>query len=212
MKTLKFILLAVISMVPLAVHGIAEAQNADRVERTPAASVVTNDTAIAERRDRIQKRKDKTSRSFTVVEQNIIKSKCRAAQGQVASTEARVKSFEAKRTKVYANLITRLEKLGTKLKTAGVDTATYDERVATLKTKKNAYTVDLTALRQALADVTAMDCAADPHGFAATLLEAKSLRENIIEKGKDIRTYMKDSMRLTLKEIRSQLRAGETRR
>lgn len=162
------------------------------------------------REQRVKTRKDKVERRLTQSEQTTVKTRCSAAAGLVKANQSRIKSFAARRTKVYSGLVTRFEELSPKLKAAGVDTMTYDEQVATLKSKSDAYSDSIEALQQAIDDLVSMDCAADPEGFVVTLKEAARLREDVIEKGRDFRAYLKDTFKITFEDIRTQLKAKNT--
>jgi len=104
--------------------------------------------------------------------------------------------------------VAKLEKLSTRIKSSGVDTTKYDEQVNLLKQKVSEYITELSASQQTFSDLKAMLCTSDPEGFATTLLEARKLRLSFIEKGKEIRSYLKETIKPTLKEIRSQLQAN----
>lgn len=213
MKIKNLYLLAAIFAVPLIFYSVTSAQNAaSRELPSSAAPITANTQPDNERSQRIQQRKANASRRFSMAEQNIIRGKCQAVHGVVRATDARFKSFEAKRLRVYDGLVARLERLNATLTSAGADTAEYDTQVAALKRKTEAYTAALAAFKQSLADLVAMDCTSDPEGFAVTLLEARTLREHVITTGKDTRGYLKDTLKPTLVNLKQGLKdkaAGE---
>lgn len=165
------------------------------------------DNDVSAQADRVKERKAKTQKRFSFVEQKLIKQKCQNAQKETIDSP-KVNNFVQRRTQSHEQLVAKLEKLSSNMKASGVDTTRYDEQVSVLKQKVNEYVAELFASRQAFFDLKSMSCTTDPEGFAATLLEARKLRLSFIEKGKEIRLYLKDTIKPTLKEMRSQLRAN----
>jgi hypothetical protein len=205
-KTLTGILL-----IPLLFTSVAVAHNGDDHGQTepskPSVAATVNETT---REERIEARKEKLERRLSQVQQNIVKTRCSVVKGVVNASQARIKSFEAKRTQVYSRLVVRLEELGPKLQAAGADTTTYDSQVAELKTMVESYETEIAALTQAVTDLKDMDCEADPEGFVATIQAAAERRQTVIEKGREIRTYLKETLRPTFTDIRAQLAKDDT--
>ncbi len=199
------LLLAAVLAMPMLVYDVALAQNGPTQGVSPAAPPTTS--ADNQRHERVQKRKMNTSRRFGVVEQNSIRGRCQAIRGLVTATEAQIGRFEAQRNPVYRNVASRLETLSGKLKAADIDTAAYEQHVAALKTKIDAYSSELAALQQTVADLVAIDCAADPEGFAITLLEARAQRAGVIAKGRDIRSHLKDAVKPAFMQLKDQVQA-----
>lgn len=205
MKGMKLVLGIVLAL-PLTIGGVAFAQ-----ESTGSSQPTTSPVSSQSRENRIKARKDTSKRRLTQFEQGVVRSKCQAVHASVKATQSRVDSLEANRRQVYSRLVERLQKFSVKLKLAGVDATTYDQQVATLKTKADAFSTELVTLRQAIDDLGAMDCTADPEGFAVTLLEAKALRTSVIDKGKDFRAYLRDVLRPTFTNIRTELQLQSNR-
>lgn len=194
------------------VSSFALAQNTSTAEvPSSAAPAVSHDnSAEEEHSERLQKRKNSAARRFGVGEQSTIRSHCQVVRGLVAPTEIQVKGLEAGRSSKYHTLLSRLEELGMKLKDTNVDTATYDQHMTELKIKIETYLSELATLGQLLADVASIDCAADPEGFALTLLEAKTRRESVIASDRGLRMYVRDALRPALKQLRGHLQdSGE---
>jgi hypothetical protein len=207
-KTSVKLLLAAFMVLPLVLSVPVFAQRDDMDE--PVSNQTTTDQGAQKTREqRIMERKDKLERRLTQVEQNVVKTRCRAANGLIKASQARLSSFVAKRTRVYSGLVERLESLSSRLQAAGVDTKTYDEQVGVLKGKAEAYGESVTTLQQAVDDLATMDCTADPEGFVASLQEAIRMREDVIAKGQDFRTYLKTTLKPTLTAIHMQLKDKE---
>lgn len=196
-------------LTPLVVTSIASAQSSQSQQAEPGRPSVAATVNETTREERVKARKEKLERRLTQFEQNIVKTRCSAVTGAVNAAQARTKSFEAKRTQVYSRLATRLEELSPKLQAAGADTTAYDDQVAELRTKVEAFDTEIATLTQAITDLKEMDCEADPEGFVATIKAAVTQRQTVIEKGREIRAYLKDTLRPTFTEIRSQLNAGD---
>jgi hypothetical protein len=196
-------------ILPLVGGGAVYAQHDDQMNGDePTSNQTTTNTATTKTREqRIKERKDKVTERLTAAKERQVKLRCKAANGLIKSASRRIGSFEAKRTKVYAGVVSRLEGLSPKLKAAGVDTAAFDEQVATLKTKAEAYEMALAELKTAVEDLGDMDCTSDPAGFMATLEEAHKLRMDVIEKGQDFKNYLKNTVKPTLRTIKQQLEA-----
>ena len=207
---IKKLLLCALLILPLIGNGMVFADEGDHSTTSDQTTIDTTATKEKTREERVTERKTKTTERLTQVKQNQVKLRCKAANGLIKSAQSRIGSFEAKRTHVYSGLVTRLQELSPKFKAAGVDVTKYDEQVATLKTKADAYDADITALKTSVDDLAGMDCAADPEGFMATLMEAKELRTSVIAKGKDFRAYLKDTLKPTLTDIRTQIKAKNT--
>ncbi len=192
--------------IPLLAGDVAFAQESATTPQ-PATSSPSNsgENGSQAREKRVEERKEKSQRSLTQLEQNIVKSKCQTIHASVKTTQSRLSSFEPKRTQVYGRFVERLQGFSAKLKAAGIDVTTYDRQVMVLKTKAHAFNAEIAALQQAVDDLSTMDCTVDPEGFAVTLLEAKALRSSVINKGKDFRTYLRDTFKPVFTNIRTEL-------
>ena len=159
---------------------------------------------------RLSERKAELKTKLTTAEQTRLKDKCKPAQtGGVSSLYGRIKGIETSRSEVYKNLTDRLTSLDEKLKAKNVDTTKLEAEIATLKTKIATFESDLAKYKQAVLDLKSMDCASDPTSFKASLEKARSLREQVNKDAQEIKTYVNDTIKPTLKEIRATLEAKE---
>lgn len=160
--------------------------------------------------ERLAERKTELKTKLTTAEQTRLKEKCKPAQtGNVSSLYGRIKGIETSRSEVYKNLTNRLTSLTEKLKAKNVDTTKLEAEIATLKTKIATFEADLAKYKQAVLDLKSMDCATDPTAFKASLEKARTLREQVNKDAQEIKTYVNDTIKPTLKEIRAALEAKE---
>lgn len=206
-KTAVKLLLAIVLLLSPAVAVPVFAQEGADSDTSVSNQTTTDTDSEKTREQRIQQRKDKLERRLTQAQLTTVRRRCEAAAGLVKANQARIKSFTVKRTQVYGGLVERLEALSPKLQAAGVDTTAYDEQVEELKSKAEAYETAIDSLQHAVDDLVDMDCTADPEGFVATQQEAIRLRTDVIAKGQDFRTYLKDTFKPTFTDIRTQLQA-----
>lgn len=194
------LLVSVVMVMPMTLGGIASAQEAS----TPT-QIVDNPPVAQNIQSRIKARKEKSQRRLSQLESRIVKPKCQTASTLIKQSQPRVNNFASQRTRLYSQTVDRLRSFSPKLKSANLDTATYDSQIARLQTKFDSFSSEVSAFKQAVDDLVAMDCSTDPEGFVITLLDAKARRLAVIEKGKDFRAYIKDTIKPTLVSFRSQL-------
>lgn len=160
--------------------------------------------------DRIAKRKAEFKEKLTTLQQTRIKNRCKQAQtGGIKSLSGRIKGIETSRNQVYSHLTDRLDKLVDKLKAKGVDTTKLESEIAELKTKIDTFKTDLATYKQEVGDLEGMDCSSDPTAFKASLETGRTGRQKLFQDGMDIRNYIRDTIKPTLKDIRSQIVAKD---
>jgi hypothetical protein len=170
----------------------------------------TSAEAKAKRKARLDKAKLDFKVKLTAVASARIKERCVNAQSQVAKLNDKFGNSVTKRTKAYEALQSRLDKLVTKLKEKGVDTATLEQQITELDTKITTYNTDLDAYKQSLVDLKEVDCKTDPDAFKAALEASRAAHVKIVEDVTGIRTFLKDTIKPTLKEILTSLEKSET--
>lgn len=213
-------ILALAVLTPLLVGNAALAvdANASTTTTTPNASTSTSDSTSTTLTDqqkadlakRLADRKAQLKTVLTAARQLKIKTKCTTSQGVISSLSGRIKGIETSRTEVYANISNSLTKLSTQLKNKNIDTTAFNTEISTLKTKVTTFNTDLTAYKQATADLKDMDCAADPTAFQSSLDAARTARDKVAKDAADIRTYLTDTIKPTLKDLRAQVAGTAT--
>ena len=158
---------------------------------------------------RLAEKKAKLAEKISAAEQAKLKSRCKSAQGKLTSTSSRIKGVKGSREKVYGNLVERLTKLSAKIKAKGLDTSTLDSQIADLKEMIDTFKANMTEYEQTIADLVAMDCAADPEAFKAALESARDGREALVSEAKAIKDYVNNTIKPTLKDLKKQLETKE---
>jgi peptidoglycan hydrolase CwlO-like protein len=175
---------------------------------TTTTSQQTDDTQKAELQTRVQKRKEALKTKLTTLEQKRLQTKCKNSQGLISNLKGRITGIETSRTQVYTNLVDRLNNLQSKLDTKGADTAELKTEITTLQTKIDTFKTDLAAYKQSVSDTATLDCTTDPTGFKASLEDSRAGLTKVRSDAQDIKTYVNDTIKPTLKNIRATL-SGE---
>lgn len=160
--------------------------------------------------ERLEKKKAELKINLNQLEKERLKNRCKPAQALVKTEGEKVDGRVVVRTKAYTKLVERLNSLVSKLEAKEVDVTQLKSQIAVLETKIAKFNTDLAAYKQALSDLRTVDCATDPDAFKAALEVARSSRDTLITDATDIKTYVKDTIKVTLQAIRTQLEAQET--
>ena len=174
---------------------------------TKTAEEIAAAKALAER---LAKHKTELKTKLSTAEKVRLQAKCKAAQGLVSSLSGRIKGIETSRGQVYKNIVDRLTSLSEKLKNKGVDTTELNADIATLQGKIDTFNTDLATYKQDVSDLAAMDCKADPDGFKAALEAARAAKQKVHDDGLAIRSYVNDTIKPLLKNIRAELEPKKT--
>lgn len=194
----------------LAVEATPSPATPTQTEQTTTTTAKTTDKKKEELNARLQQRKDALKVKLTAVQEKRIQTRCKNAQGLVSSLLGKVNGTETSRTKVYANLVDRLTKLQSNLDQKGANTAELKAEITELQTKIATFNTNLAAYKQSVSDLAGMDCVADATGFKTFLEDARSGLKKVHDDGAAIKTYVNDTIKTTLKNIRVDL-AKETK-
>lgn len=160
--------------------------------------------------NRLQERKSKLKTTVTSTEKLRIQSRCKNSQGKLSSLDGRIKGIQTSREAAYSKITTKLTDLQTKLKAKGVDTAQLDTQIAELNKKIDQYKTDLATYKQAVTDLSAMDCSADPTAFKASLETARAALLTVRQDAVAIKSYVTQTIRPTLQQIKAQLEKDDS--
>lgn len=134
-----------------------------------------------------------------------LKLRCNVAQERLKALSTRVGTVQEKRTTAYTSINKTLEDLNTALKVANVTTATLETQSKELKAKTDAFATDFSAYKQAVEDSAAVDCAQDPLAMKSAIEEARNYHTKLVQEVADIRIYINNVIKTTLKKTRDDL-------
>lgn len=218
MKTFRKLVAATLLMLPLLAFGVsgpllahAEESTSSSGSNSSSTETETNEDSKLTPQQRVDKRKTELKlTALAATEKLRIQAKCAGAQGIVKSVQNQSATAQTARTNVYRKLGTKLGELITKLKAANVDTTKLESERTVLQDKIKTFNDDLAEYKLAVSDLSTMDCKTDAEGFKASLQDARTKREKLKTDATDIRTYVKDTIKPTLQEIRKTLAAQKS--
>lgn len=203
MKTSLRVLTSTFLIAPLLLTGGVIALESQTPENT------VGDKALLQ--ERLEKRKTELNiKQITATEKTRIQQKCKASQGSLSSLKGRLTGIDTSRTNVYSALTDRFTKLVDRLKLAGADTSELEAELGTLSTKIETFKTDLETYKLAVSDLAGMDCTTDPVAFKASLEAARAARVKVKSDTTEIKNYLSDTIKPTLKTIRDQLATNKT--
>jgi hypothetical protein len=209
MKKWEKIVLGAVLAVPVAWAGVSYAQGTPTTTSTTSTTEQKTLSADEQKelKARLDKRKADLKTKLSAAEQTRLKTKCKSTQGNLSSLSGRIKGVETSRTEVYGGLVARLSILASRLQNQGIDHNPVQTNIDELKVKIATFNTDLAAYKQAVEDLKNMDCAADPVAYKASLETARSALAKLKDDSKAIHTYVNESIKPTLQEVRSKLSA-----
>jgi hypothetical protein len=186
----------------------ANPNNSEEVRLTQAEDGdegTSSEEKIRSREERFEARKEKFQLRLTFAEEQRLKTRCKSSQGKLRSLEGRINGIETSRTQVYGNLLERLSGLAERLEVQGYDVSTLTEQLTDLQVKIDTFNVQLDTYKVAVSDLAEMDCENDPEAFKVSLEDARQAHDDLKVSSNDVRAYLKETIKSTLQEIRSQL-------
>ncbi len=154
--------------------------------------------------ERLVKRKAAYQTKLNSSELARLRARCKGAQVPLGPIRDKLVTTQKNRVNAYNTLQDRLNLMVTKVDDKA-DTTELQSQIKVLDEKITALEQSIADYRQAVSDLIEIDCATDPNGFKASLEEARSLLAKLKESSKDIRTYINDSIKPSLKTIRETL-------
>ena len=182
----------------------AEIEPAETLEATE--STVPEDKGTG-RAERIKAYKEKATEKLSEAKQKRITSRCVAAQGKVTSLRAKVNTAVANRKTVYQEVGDKLDTLLAKMQKAELDTTKLETAREDMRADLVLLTENLNAYDTVLADLEAMDCAADPATFQTALTSAREMQTALRAEAQEFRQFATTELKAILQDIRTQLEA-----
>lgn len=134
-----------------------------------------------------------------------IKLRCLAIQENIKNLATRVGEAQDRRKTAYDTIMGDVKILTDGLKNQAFDTTNLEQNTKELSDKLEAYQTNLETYRQALEDLTVIDCSKDPATFMAALQAARRAHTNLTGQVADIRAYILNTLKPTLQQVREEL-------
>lgn len=154
---------------------------------------------------RVEQYKAKLQAPPSQADLNKLKLRCSVAQDRLKGLNTRVGTVQEKRIAAYDSVNKTLNELLTALKAKNVTTTNLEAETKELKAKTDAFATDLAAYKQAVDDAANADCANDPLAVRAALQDARNLHTKLMQQVPDIRTYVNNVVKVTLKQTKDDL-------
>lgn len=165
-----------------------------------------DDTTLEQR---VNKRKNALQIQLSEAERLHIQAHCQTTQAHLGRLHRRIVGVTVIQEQRYDGLLSKLAELVPGLQAAGIDTAAFEQQINELQTKMSAFYTALDEFEVAVHDLAAMDCAADPDGYKASLEEARTLRAKVLEASHAVRTHLQSVIKPALQTIRQQLASSQ---
>ncbi|RTK95110.1 hypothetical protein EKI60_01495 [Candidatus Saccharibacteria bacterium] len=173
------------------VFAAAEANNGDApVSSTPANPGPTEKTSA----QRIEEYKEKLLVKPTAAEQTRLKTRCQPAQGISKTLATKVDTSHKARAAAYEQITTKLDKLVAGLEETDFNTTELKAQQKKLGEMTTSYAKNYAVYKDALADLNALDCMADPVAYKAALEVARATRLTLSREVAVIKAYLTDTV------------------
>jgi hypothetical protein len=131
-----------------------------------------------------------------------LKLRCSVAQNVLKNVQTRSTTAQQKRTEAYSNINKTLDELVVALKAKNIDTAKLEAQAKELKTKTATFSKTQEQFTLAVKDAAELKCSNDPLALKAAIEEARVLQTQLQTQSADIRTYITNVVKPSIKQIR----------
>lgn len=173
------------------------------------AQTLAIDAQVAAQQDTLQQRveqyKKKIQAQPTQGDLNKIKLRCSVVQERLKAVSEKAGKVQEKRVASYNSINKSLEDLISALKAKNISTTDLEAQSKELKTKTDAFVADLNTFKQSTEDASTADCTNDPLAVKASLESARISHTKLIQEVGDIRTYINNVIKVTLKQTKDDL-------
>lgn len=139
-----------------------------------------------------------------------LKLRCGIAQANLRNLQIRINQAQTTRATAYKNIADILNNLQKSLNEQAFETTNLTAVIDVYNSKVADYTANMNAYKQAVDDAVAVNCVNDPHGFRGALETARLYHEKMVPLITDIRSYVTNTVKTTLTQIKDQLISGRT--
>lgn len=170
------------------------------------AQTITLDSHVYAQANTLQKRVDaykkKLQNNPSQSELDRLKLRCSVAQNVLKNVQTRTTNAQQKRTEAYTKINKTLDELVVTLKAESIDTTKLEAQAKELATKTAAFSKTQEQFTQAVKDANELKCTDDPLALRAAIQEARTLQTQLQTQSAEIRTYITNVLKPTLKQIR----------
>ena len=207
------LMLPVFIFSPVVVSAMASSTNQTaQTTPTPPNSTQTTKEKPQTPADRLESYKKAYAAKLTAAEEARLKARCKNAQTKGKSLTETITKSNTARTMNYTKITTSLDKIIVKLKDANIDTTKLQEQRTQLQKLIDTYNTDFKTYQTTLTDVTETNCIVDPTGFKASLEAARAARAVVAKDAAAIKTYIKDTVKVTLTAAKVELAKDDTKK
>ena len=196
MKTIKFISGSLV--IASAVVVFAAPVHAQDASTTTAPDTQSTNSAQANLKQRVEKRKVELKTKLTTAQQAKLQTRCKNAQGKLQSVTQKTTAAQQNRVKIYGKLLDNVAVLQPKLTAAGVNTTSLDASIVELKAAIELFKTSSAAYELAIKDTAELDCQADPVAFQASLTDARAALQKVRTDAGTIRTITNQKVKPAL--------------
>lgn len=172
---------------------------------TTSTTQETETEDSAGRSTRVDTYKKELKETLTNAVKLRIAERCVASQGIVKVKSTNNSAITKTRNDAYEKVVANLKAVAAAAQKKNINVNTLNANVQALETKVLAFQAANTTFQQALGDLAAVDCKTDPTAFKAALETVRKDQLAVFNAAKDIRTYLKDTVKPTLQAIKAQL-------
>jgi hypothetical protein len=170
---------------------------------------ISLDSHVYAQASTLQKRVDAYKKKLTnnpgQADLDRIKLRCSVAQNVLNNVQTRSTKAQQKRSEAYTKINTTLDDLVVVLKEQNIETTKLEAQIKDLTVKTTAFTKTQDQFNQAVKDAAELKCADDPLALKASIEEARILQTQLQTQSAEIRTYVTNIIKPTLKQIRADL-------
>ena len=180
-----------------------KAEDSSTKPETTEKTETTDDSAG--RMSRVDSYKKEMKEALTATAKVRIVERCTGAQAVVKTKVNNNGTSTTARTAAYDLIVSKLQEVVTAASAEGANVTDLQANIAALQAKIVAFKSANATYQQALTDVGALDCKTDPVAFKAALEAARTDQVAVLASAKGIRSYVNDTVKVTLKALETKL-------
>lgn len=188
-------------LVPVMVRAETESESSHASTTEVTKETETNEQKKT-RASRVEEYKKNVKDKLSQTSKAKIVDKCEKAQSVAKTRHSKDENNLKGRSTAYSKIVEALERTSVRLKNDGIDVSKLESNTTELNAKIQNFNALEATSRQTLQDLSLIDCKSDPEAFKAALESARTARQNTQVAAKEVRTYLKDVVKQTLKTLK----------